>query len=277
MQVLKLLLCFCAASISICAVAAIISRGAAQVDCFYFGKRLDSNLVVFVPCVFLAVLHLLIMGFGSNLLCYHMWLRRNNLTTLEHVLKYKGSRKLGQIKPLTSNQSEQTLRGPERVISREPLKLRSSMSSVRSKDDKSGLPSEKLLLQKQKSGCSSDAFLLGRPKTKFEKAEEYFKKSDKKTPSKLVSESSNSLSVKESEDRLPIGDNVEVNSNSLGSRQTNVVPRMLAKPVALKDAINMDAQTANDKITVVKKVAKRKLPPINMESTENSKGSPTKG
>lgn len=273
MQVLVLLMVYCLANISVCFVGTIISAEPNSIECLYFGSKLSNTTPVFVCCVFVGVVHLAILGLTMNLYCYHLWLRKHNLTTLEHILKFKGSKNLNQIKPLPSTVSEQTQRNQERVVIRQELKLKSKSNSVSSKDEDLLISSE----QRLRSGNGStvtEGFSLGRPKTKHEKAEEYFRKPEKRISSKLVSESSNSLSGKESSERNIIDQNT-ADKNGTTESNNQETPKLLAKPLASKEN-ELDSNHKSAQTTLAKKVQKKKLTPIFLDPTENSKTSRSK-
>lgn len=276
MQVLKLLMCFSISTVSICLVGALISARAVSMECLYFGSELPSPLTVFVPCVFFGLLHIIVAGFAANLYCYHVWLRKHDLTTLEHILKYKGARKISQVQPLASAPSEQTNRS-DRAVFRPPLKLRSDSNSAQSKEDELILSSDKRLQSQKSMSSGSEGFLLGRPKTKLEKAEEYFRKSEKKLSSKQASESSQSMTGKESSNMSSTKEQ-KLDKNTNPTSIINHTPsKFLAKPIVeLKAPESSSNRADQEKNTGAKKVSKRKLPPLNSEITENSKNSPSK-
>lgn len=274
MQVLLLLMAFSLATIAVCFVGALISAQPSAADLLYFGAKLDTPLAIFVPCLFFGVLHLVVVGFALNLFCYHLWLRRHGLTTLEHILKYKGSKKLGQIRPLPPSPSEPTGRLQERVVVRQPLKLKSTASVSDRPDEELVLSDHRL--KSQKSSTATDGLVLGRPKTKLEKAEEFFRLPERKLPSKLSSESASSLTGKESTERQLFPEQSTLRFPLSAGQPLTEKSKALAKPVAGKDgALPADPQQG-EQSAVVKKVQKRRLAPLAVDTTENSKASRAK-
>lgn len=71
--------------------------------CYLFGPKLtywrepvhNRNLIL-VPSIVLATFHLIVGGFSIQLYLYHLWLMKNNLSTLEHILsKREAQKKVG--------------------------------------------------------------------------------------------------------------------------------------------------------------------------------------
>lgn len=68
--------------------------------CYLFGPKLtywkepvhNRNLIS-VPCIVLATFHFIVGGFSIQLYLYHLWLMKNNLSTLEHILTKRDAQK----------------------------------------------------------------------------------------------------------------------------------------------------------------------------------------
>ena len=273
-------MCFCLATIAICFASTLVSAQVGDLEFSYFGKKVDATMTIFVPSVFFGLLHFIVFGFALNLYCYHVWLRKNNLSTLDHILKYKGSKKLGQVKPLPPPIAEdKTQRDLERTSHRQPLKLKSNSNhnSVNSREEDLILSSDKRI-ESQKS-LSSEGFLLGRPKSKFEKAEEYFRYSEKRIASKNISELSKSDTGKGSTDQRSDRHIDSQYPKSQFSPQLPPLPPPLsirAKPLPkLDEGPNHSAGHVEQK-TDAKKIPKRKLLPMKVDNTEPSNSSKAK-
>ena len=68
--------------------------------CYTFGPKLSywkqpvqNRNFILVPSIVLATFHLIVGGFSIQLYLYHLWLMKNNLTTLEHILSKRDAQK----------------------------------------------------------------------------------------------------------------------------------------------------------------------------------------
>lgn len=266
MLVLRLLMGFSIITICICVAAAIVVAQTPGNACYYYGMPVDNKLIFFVPSVTLAFVYLIIMGFTANLHCYHTWLRKNNITTLEHILKYKSATKINKILPFPSATKDET---PNKEIQRIPLR---KPLSLKSNQEESSLKSSEMILSSEnrtynQKSFNQEGFTLGRPKSKFEKAEEYFRQSEK-AKSKLTSESSVGLTGREPPVINSISNCIDnQKSPNKNLSKTSFLQKSFAKPMVSGISNSIPDKESQEDKTVVKKTIKKKLPPI---STEDS-------
>ena len=71
-----------------------------SIFCYSFGPKLTywkqpvlNRNYILIPSIVLATFHLIVGGFSIQLYSYHLWLMKNNLTTLEHILSKRDAQK----------------------------------------------------------------------------------------------------------------------------------------------------------------------------------------
>lgn len=138
---LRLVLLFEVFTFAYCLVGTVISASLPGVTTGYFGRYRIAWPIVLVPTIIIGVVQIIAFGFTLNLYCYHRWLRKNGITTLEHIFKYNSSKTLNKVGP-AGNSKGTTQKDTERGQLKSGSRPHSSSRNSSSKKDGQSVPLE---------------------------------------------------------------------------------------------------------------------------------------
>lgn len=232
----------------------------------YFDKYEIAWIMVLVPSLCVGIMQIIMLGFTLNLYCYHRWLRKNDLTTLEHIFKHKNSKKPNQVMPKDAPKSEQ---GTEKETER--LQLRTgrpqSGSKMLSSKDEGSAASQKDNDNTGKNSIS-ESVSIGRPKSTLHQAQEYFNQQSRLTvqfkAGSMKNMPSRSKFMKNEPKLVEPTCKEEAKKTVLRGEDSGFLPKIQTRQLMSKiverneSELNMDVKEK----TEPKKISKRKLPPL---------------
>lgn len=266
-MLLLILIIFEFVTASLCLVGVLISARIGGATFKYFQHMEVAWQVVFVPSICIAVAQIIMLGFTLNLYCYHRWLRKNDLTTLEHIFKHNSSKNINQVIPKVSVKSES---GTEKETERLQLKatggLQSSSRAISSKvDSSSNLHRDNADSAK---GSISESVSIGKPKSTFHQAQDYMNQQCRNTLNQKMGSLKNVQSrskflKKEPRVEEPTAnkDKEQKSENTPNGVQINP-PKKLHKQLAKMKIQSNGMETSNAEKIDTKSVQKKKLPSI---------------
>lgn len=264
-MLLLILIIFEVATACLCLVGILISARIGGVTFKYFQHMEVAWQVIFVPSICIGVAQIIMLGFTLNLYCYHRWLRKNDLTTLEHIFKHNSSKKINQVTPKESFKSES---GTEKETERLQLKAtggqQSSSRAISSKaDSSSNLHGDKADSAK---GSIPESVYIGKPKSTFHQAQDYLNQQSRNNFNQKMGSMKNVQSRSKflkKEPRLeePTANKEQKSENTPNGVQTKP-PKKLHKQLAKMNVQSNSIETSNVEKIDTKSLQKNKLPPI---------------
>lgn len=83
-----------------------------------YGQPLANRNFVIAPCATLVCIKLIIIGLALKLYFFHLWLMRNNMTTLEYIMKQREKEeKSNKVKPKMQSKIQPNKEAPQQPVS----------------------------------------------------------------------------------------------------------------------------------------------------------------
>lgn len=241
----------------ICTLGVILSARVFKNELEYFGKVIVDWQLVFVPSLCVGVIQIVMIGFTLNLYCYHRWLKRHGITTLEHIFKFNSSKNLNKVVPKLKHQVMPEASRSQRETERVKIKSKQAeMSSARGFSSKGEIEERHQMeehIRSQKSAVS-EGFSLGKPKSNLKMAQEYIRNSKIKYGTK-------NGSLKE----VPINSKKDIDLEFFKKQRNDPALDTIPKSIA-KSPLDPPLLGKNDnpKDTNIRKMSKRRLAPLPM-------------
>ena len=241
-----------------CAGGILISSGAFKTELEYFGNRTLAWQLIFVPSLCVGVIQVVMIGFTLNLYCYHRWLKKHGITTLEHIFKFNSSKNLSKITPKPRPQIAPEVSKSQRETERVKIRTKQAeMSSSRELSSKNEVVENHLKEGEFRSQQSaiSEGFSLGKPKSNLKMAQEYIKNSKLKLGPK-------NGSLKDFPTNSKREVEPEVFKKQSIDQEHDTVPKSMAKS-PLDPPVDGKPDHQKENISI-RKMAKRKLAPLEL-------------